>query len=606
MQNKLHKLQSELNSAYQHLKQGTDPGVIIKRLTQLLRKWSNQPDIVHLLALAYKQDGDFKNAEQKFKLALSIDSKNPQILNNLANLYKKTSRFTVAIEYYKRALIQQPGFNEARKNLGLCYHEMADYSSAINALQSIAPADASSLTALANSIRESGDFQKADNVYDHVLQSNPNYVNAWYNRGVNYHRHSDLNRAKSCYLNALKIDKTLDVGAVSLSLLLKEDGDLNGAIEVLEEAVKHVPNSAKLVSTLNEMLWESGNFEAFTRNINTSLSLGQKDLDIQIVSIGQLINAGLFDDALRYTDDALTVFGPLPQLVLYRGQLLAEATEFDAAYNFYEKSLDKRFDRAIATEQIKLSIILERYERAQFYLDSLLESDSHCQLTWALQSLVWKFTNFERYEWLNRGGEYIRSFKLQTPNGYSSADSFLNELRDVLLKLHQTSSAPLEQTLRNGTQTAAKLFERNDPIISQFKWGVQDIVQSYVDLLKREEGHPFLSRKSSAFSISGSWSVKLKTDGFHVNHVHPAGWISSSSYIHLPQSGEGNLDDQAGAIKFGESPLSLGERETIDKVIQPEPGMIVLFPSFTWHGTVPFTGSETQYRLTAPFDVLPS
>jgi ectoine hydroxylase-related dioxygenase (phytanoyl-CoA dioxygenase family) len=37
--------------------------------------------------------------------------------------------------------------------------------------------------------------------------------------------------------------------------------------------------------------------------------------------------------------------------------------------------------------------------------------------------------------------------------------------------------------------------------------------------------------------------------------------------------------------------------------VRPEPGKLVLFPSYMWHGTVPFTTPES--RLTVAFDLLP-
>jgi len=38
--------------------------------------------------------------------------------------------------------------------------------------------------------------------------------------------------------------------------------------------------------------------------------------------------------------------------------------------------------------------------------------------------------------------------------------------------------------------------------------------------------------------------------------------------------------------------------------VKPERGMLVLFPSFFWHGTVPFGGNGT--RLTVAFDAVPA
>ncbi len=37
--------------------------------------------------------------------------------------------------------------------------------------------------------------------------------------------------------------------------------------------------------------------------------------------------------------------------------------------------------------------------------------------------------------------------------------------------------------------------------------------------------------------------------------------------------------------------------------VKPPPGLLVLFPSYMWHGTVPFSGEAP--RLTVAFDLIP-
>jgi hypothetical protein len=39
------------------------------------------------------------------------------------------------------------------------------------------------------------------------------------------------------------------------------------------------------------------------------------------------------------------------------------------------------------------------------------------------------------------------------------------------------------------------------------------------------------------------------------------------------------------------------------RLVQPEVGTLVLFPSYMWHGTVPFESAEP--RITVAFDLLP-
>ncbi|MEP5320775.1 putative 2OG-Fe(II) oxygenase, partial [Marinobacter alexandrii] len=110
--------------------------------------------------------------------------------------------------------------------------------------------------------------------------------------------------------------------------------------------------------------------------------------------------------------------------------------------------------------------------------------------------------------------------------------------------------------------------------------------------------------KAAQFMFSGSWSVKLAPGGFHVNHIHSEGWISSACYIYLPQSMNEHVGNE-GCIKFGESALKLEGREVIERIVRPEPGQLALFPSYAWHGTFDFHCAESDYRLTAPFDVIP-
>jgi hypothetical protein len=173
----------------------------------------------------------------------------------------------------------------------------------------------------------------------------------------------------------------------------------------------------------------------------------------------------------------------------------------------------------------------------------------------------------------------------------------------VLTEFHNTSQHPLEQTLRGGTQTMGELFDRKAPEIAAIKQMIEQAVAYYIAALPDDPNHIFLNRKSGLFKFAGSWSVRLRSQGFHLNHVHSAGWISSCYYVALPQAVQREAEQQ-GWIKFGETGLGLGERERIAKAVRPEVGKLVLFPSYMYHGTVPF--EEDACRTTIAFDVVPA
>ncbi|MEQ1493873.1 MAG: putative 2OG-Fe(II) oxygenase, partial [Terricaulis sp.] len=186
---------------------------------------------------------------------------------------------------------------------------------------------------------------------------------------------------------------------------------------------------------------------------------------------------------------------------------------------------------------------------------------------------------------------------LDAPAGFGSMADFNAALRESLNRLHVLETHPLDQSLRHGSQTTRSLLTIDDPIIKQYLRALKDPIRAYIATMQKPD-HPWSGRKSDAFKFSGCWSVKLKANGYHVNHIHPEGWISSAYYVSLPEVAKSG-DTQEGWIKFGEPRWPLPQCG-VEKVVQPKEGRLVLFPSYMWHGTIPFSEGE---RLTAPFDV---
>jgi hypothetical protein len=89
---------------------------------------------------------------------------------------------------------------------------------------------------------------------------------------------------------------------------------------------------------------------------------------------------------------------------------------------------------------------------------------------------------------------------------------------------------------------------------------LRQAVAGYIAGLPRDAGIPFLARRRDGFDFSGSWSCRLNSMGYHTNHIHPKGWISSAYYVDLPPDVVAGAENQ-GALKFGESPFGLGEHD---------------------------------------------
>jgi uncharacterized protein (TIGR02466 family) len=113
---------------------------------------------------------------------------------------------------------------------------------------------------------------------------------------------------------------------------------------------------------------------------------------------------------------------------------------------------------------------------------------------------------------------------------------------------------------------------------------------------------PLRRRNRGSYRYNGGWSVRLRSAGYHTNHVHPRGWISSAFYVDLPE-GMADGSTAEGCLAFGQPSLLTTPALQAQYEVRPAAGKLVLFPSYFWHGTLPFRSE--QARLTVAFDVVP-
>ena len=177
------------------------------------------------------------------------------------------------------------------------------------------------------------------------------------------------------------------------------------------------------------------------------------------------------------------------------------------------------------------------------------------------------------------------------PAGWQSLDAFLRDAAAELESLHAYASHPLQQSVRGGGQLPLNAPELGRSVVAALFESISHAVQRHV-----------AKRGATGFAISGAWSVRLRSGGYHTDHVHPEGWISSACYISLPDAVTGGRD-HAGWLRLGKPGVRTMPALGPDHWVKPEPGLLVLFPAYMWHGVEPFESSEA--RLTVAFDVVP-
>ena len=296
----------------------------------------------------------------------------------------------------------------------------------------------------------------------------------------------------------------------------------------------------------------------------------------------------------RYGDDK-QAFSGLGVCLAKMGRLPEAASILEHALQAYPDSVDLCCNLSAALAR------LGDPEKGAVMAAKAVALEPHNQLALAMQGTCWRLMGDHRDDVLNGYEKFIQVFDLKAPDGYRDIRAFNAELSAALADLHPATREYLGQSLRGGTQTSNDLFADRHPLVERLRERIEDAVLQYISSISAGADHPLVTRRAEGYAFSGSWSSQLRSGGFHINHLHPGGWISSCYYVDVPAAVRDERECK-GWIKFGQPSFDVGLEPV--RAIQPVPGRLVLFPSYMWHGTIPF--EDNSVRTTIAFDVVPA
>jgi len=487
-------------------------------------------------------------------------------------------------------------------------------------LKTVSPGDANAVFAVGAKAVKSGLEAEALPLLEQARKRHPDDARIWQVLGLAHRNLEDLKSAISAFEKAAALapgdaliahslarcaleaglsstdlfDRALALAPRDASVMLGRaaaqlaDGKIEDAISDLAGQVRQNPGWMLGHQTLCRLRWLNGEGAHYLSSFEDAAARAPRELAIWNDWIATLMQASDYEAAASVVARGRAVVGEADGLFTAFDTVIAAETGATERADALFAAIGPIQHVSMAARYLRHLLRAGRPEQVADFARPWLDGPE-ADYVWPYVAAAWRLTGDPRWEWLEGDPRLVGVYDLDIP----FLDALAERLRGLHLNLHQ----PLEQSVRGGTQTDGPLFSRIEPEIRALRKVIIAAVEQHIAQLPQPvTGHPTLIAKRAPVRFAGSWSVRLPGAGFHSNHIHPAGWLSSAFYVSLPDGTQGH----DGWLKLGEPQAELGVDLAPFRHVEPKPGRLVLFPSTMWHGTVPFEAGE---RMTVAFDV---
>lgn len=102
-----------------------------------MNEYPSNKQIHTALALAYKNNGNYKEAINEYKALIAEDLENAVLRNNIGTVYYRKGEYDEAIKEYKKAILFDENLTAAYGNIGLIFLEKGNIEEAVSYLKKV-------------------------------------------------------------------------------------------------------------------------------------------------------------------------------------------------------------------------------------------------------------------------------------------------------------------------------------------------------------------------------------------------------------------------------------------------------------------------------------
>ena len=465
-----------------------------------------------------------------------------------------------------------------------------------------APTRPDIVLAAAMAFLEAGDDAQSLRLTRSVLEKRPDLAEAQLMQGHLERRQGRFPDAERAYRRATELASDLVGAWVGLASLLFDLYRPDEAEVPFRRAIELAPEAPGLRNALGEVLEDMGRFDEAEAAYRTALDRAPDFVAAQI-NIGNVRQrTARFSEAAEAYAAALEIDAAAPGAHNNLGLVLHKLGRLDDAEAALRRAVRNTPEDAIA--HYNLACVLLKQGDAATALeacDACLARQQGNGSALSLKAIAFGYQGdtaaADRLVDYDRLMAHVR---LSPPADYPDISAFNTalgaEARAAPTRYSEAGSDVARQT--------RDLFLKAPPALAAFERLIAEAVQRHMSTLLADRDHPFLGAIPTGWNLTAWATILQEVAEPQISHLHPTAWMSGVYYVDLPdvvrQSG-----DHGGWIEFGRPPPFVHAAPThATKIIRPEEGLLLLFPSYFYHRVLPFVAERP--RISIAFDVTPA
>jgi len=487
--------------------------------------------------------------------------------------HQRAGRLEAACAAYLHAQQSDPKNPQIPAARGLLLLQMGQAGDAARSLQravELAPDSAELWLTLGNARIRNDELEGAGRAFSRAAELRPDLAVAHNNLGNVLRRQGRPDEAIACYQKAIALEPDTALSRFNLGSVLSDTGALAEAVAAFREALRLDPSYLPALSNLGGVLLRQQRFRdalaCFERVVamRPDFKRGFYNVGLACQGLGKLgAAAAAYRRALEHDPGDEWALNNLC-ITLMKSAEPAQALAVCDAY----LAMSPANRKPLAYKAAAL-IELGRREEAAVLLD------------------------FDRL---------LFPYPVALPDGFASMAEFNAALAEHIRAHPTLQPEPHDKTTIGGSQTG-ELMTEPEGAAAVLEGAIREAVGAYISgLTANLDTHPYVSGLPAKWHLD-TWGVILRAQGHQGPHFHPEGYISGVYYVSVPDE-VSNAESDEGHIEFGRTAEAIGGMaEPLLRVVKPEAGTMLLFPSYFYHRTIPFD-SDTP-RICVAFDVIP-